>query len=132
MEQLGLNADVVAKFLKFGLVGISGLFIDFGITFLLRNKLKIHQYIANATGFITAASTNYILNRVYTFHSHNPHMLMEYGKFIGVSIVGLGINTFVLWLLVSKANWNFYFAKLFAIGAATMWNFIINLAITFV
>jgi len=132
MEQVGFNAEIIAKFLKFGLVGISGVFVDFGITFLLRNKLKIHQYVANATGFITAASSNYILNRVYTFHSQNPHMLMEYGKFIGVSIVGLGINTLVLWLLVSKAKWNFYFAKLFAIGAATLWNFFINVAITFV
>ncbi len=132
MGQLVLNADVVEKFLKFGLVGISGVFVDFGITFLLRNKLKVHQYLANATGFLTAASTNYIFNRIYTFHSQNPHMLWEYGKFIGVSLVGLGINTLVLWLLVSKAQWNFYFAKVFAIGAATFWNFFINLAITFV
>lgn len=119
------------KLIKFIIVGFSGLFIDFGITFLLKEKLKVQKYMANATGFMLAATSNYFFNRYWTFKSNNPEMVMEYGKFILVSAIGLLINTVVLWLLVSKFKWNFYFSKLIAISVVTIWNFTVNLMFTF-
>ena len=56
---------IIVKFLKFGVVGLSGLVIDFALTFLFRNILKINQYVANAIGFAVAASSNYIINRIF-------------------------------------------------------------------
>ncbi len=105
--------------------------MDFGITFLLKEKLKVQQYVSNACGFITAASTNYLLNRLWTFHSNDPNISLEYGRFILISMVGLGINMLILWLLVKKLGMNFYLAKLFAIGFVTVWNFFANIAYTF-
>ncbi len=119
------------KFLKFGLVGFSGVFVDFGITYLTKEKLHIPKYVANAIGFTTAASTNYYLNRVWTFESTNPEIALEYTQFLIISIIGLGINTLILWLLVSKFKMNFYLAKVFAIGVVTVWNFLANAYITF-
>ncbi|SDD26307.1 Putative flippase GtrA (transmembrane translocase of bactoprenol-linked glucose) [Williamwhitmania taraxaci] len=132
MVYLNTYPDLFTKFIKFGLVGASGVLVDFGITYLLKEKAKVHQYIANAIGFTIAASTNYLFNRIYTFHSQNPNLLEEYGKFLAVSMVGLAINSLVIWILVSKLKWNFYFAKVFAIGAATIWNFFANLLVTFI
>lgn len=112
-------------------VGFSGLFIDFGLTFLFKEKLKVQKYLANTIGFVTAATSNYFLNRIWTFHSQNPEMVLEYGKFILIALIGLGINTLVLWVLVSKMKWHFYFSKLLAIGVVTLWNFSMNLIFTF-
>ena len=123
--------DFLIKFLKFGLVGFSGIFIDFGITWFTQEILKIQKYIANAIGFTTAATSNYILNRIWTFESTNPRVMVEYTEFIVISTIGLGINTLVLWLLVSKLRMNFYLAKLFAIAVVTLWNFFANAFITF-
>ena len=119
------------KFLKFGVVGFSGVFVDFGITWIAKEKLRIQQYVANAIGFTTAATTNYYLNRIWTFESTNPRVMVEYTEFIAISLIGLGINTLVLWLLVSKFKMNFYVAKIFAIGVVTLWNFFANAFITF-
>jgi putative flippase GtrA len=119
------------RFLKFGLVGFTGVFIDFGITFLLKEKIKIQKYIANSCGFIAAASSNYFLNRKWTFHSNNPHIALEYGHFIVIALIGLGINNFILWILVSKYKRNFYLSKLIAIGITTIWNFAANIVFTF-
>jgi len=126
-----LTREVASKFVKFGVVGLSGVFVDFGFTYIFKEKLKVQKYVANAIGFTIAASTNYYLNRIWTFHSNNPEIALEYGKFLLISLIGLVINTIVLWLLVSKAKFNFYFAKLLAIGVVTIWNFIINLNYTF-
>ena len=119
------------RFLKFGLVGFTGVFIDFGITFLLKEKIKIKKYVANSCGFIMAASSNYFLNRKWTFHSNNPHIALEYSQFIFISLIGLGINNFILWILVSKYKKHFYLSKLIAIGITTIWNFAANLIFTF-
>lgn len=126
-----LTRELVNKFIKFGVVGASGVVVDFGFTFLGKEILKIQKYIANSIGFTIAASSNYVLNRVWTFHSQNPEIGIEYSKFLLISLIGLGINTFILWTLVSKMKWNFYVSKLFAIGVVTLWNFVFNMIFTF-
>lgn len=123
--------EILFKFLRFGVVGLSGMVVDFGITYLLRDKLKVHQYFANAVGFVMAATSNYILNRVWTFKSSNPEVLLEFGEFFIVSAIGLGINSLILWLMVSRWKKHFYLSKLIAIGVTMIWNFFANLLITF-
>jgi len=126
-----LSKTFYFKFLKFGLVGFSGLLIDFGVTYLFKEVFKVQKYLANAIGFMMAASSNYFLNRIWTFKSTNPNIAFEYSEFIVISLIGLGINTLILWLLVSKYKLNFYLAKVFAIAVVTVWNFLANAFITF-
>ena len=119
------------KLLKFGVVGASGLFIDFGFTWVCKEWLKIQKYLSNAIGFCIAASWNYFFNRIWTFQSQNPEIMTEFSLFFIISLIGLAINTLVLWLLVNRYKYNFYISKLFAIGVATAWNFLANYFITF-
>lgn len=119
------------KFIKFGLVGFSGLLVDFGTTYVLKEWLKVQKYIANSIGFTVAASTNYILNRVWTFQSTAPDIGREYTSFFIISLIGLVINNLILWIIVSRLKWNFYLSKLIAIGVVTIWNFLANNYITF-
>jgi putative flippase GtrA len=126
-----LQWEIVWKFIRFGIVGISGMGVDFGTTYLGKEIIKIQKYIANAIGFTVAATSNYFLNRIWTFRSHDPGILLEYSKFLFVSVIGLGINTLVLWMLVSLLRRHFYLSKLFAIGVVMIWNFLANLLFTF-
>jgi len=126
------SKDIIIKFLKFGVVGCSGVVVDFGFTYFFKEIVKIPKYVANAIGFTMAASSNYFLNRWWTFHSQNPHLASEYSRFLFFSIIGLGLNTLVIWALVTRYKRNFYISKLFAIGVVTVWNFFINLAYTFI
>ncbi len=126
-----LTREVAYKFVKFGIVGFSGVIVDFGFTYICKEWLKIQKYVSNAIGFIIAASSNYYLNRVWTFHSNNPDVAVEYGRFLFIAAIGLMISTLVLYMLVSRAKFNFYFAKLLAIVVVTLWNFVVNLNYTF-
>lgn len=119
------------KLFKFGLVGVSGVLIDFGITWLLKERLKLNKYISNSTGFACAVLSNYLLNRIWTFESHDPNVAIEFGKFVGVALVGLLINNTVIYLLTEKRNTKFYPAKLIATAIVTLWNFGMNYTFTF-
>ncbi|MCX6257885.1 MAG: GtrA family protein [Bacteroidia bacterium] len=116
---------------KFCVVGFSGTFVDFGTTWLLKEKAKIYKYLANSTGFALGAVSNYFLNRIWTFHSENPHVFNEFSKFFTVSMFGLLINNSVIWLLHGRFKLNFYLAKVFAIGVTLIWNFTVNYFYTF-
>lgn len=126
-----LSKAFYSKFLKFGVVGFSGLLIDFGVTYLFKEVFKVQKYLANAIGFMMAASSNYFFNRIWTFKSTNPNIALEYSEFIVISLIGVGINTLILWLLVSKYKINFYLAKVFAIAVVTIWDFLANAFVTF-
>ena len=121
----------ILRFLKFGVVGLSGTVIDFGVTYLCKDILKIKKLVANAIGFTLAATSNYILNRIWTWQSTSTQVGVEYLKFFGVSLVGLGINTLTIWLLNDKLKWNFWFSKVCATGIVMLWNFFANNFFTF-
>ena len=122
---------LISKFLKFCIVGASGMVIDFGTTWLLKERLKVNKYVANSTGFILAATSNYILNRIWTFQSNDPQIASQYFSFVIISLVGLGINNLVIYILNDRFRCNFYLSKLIAIAVVTLWNFLMNLMITF-
>ena len=128
---MDFNQELLLKFLKFGAVGFSGVFVNFGVTWLFKEVVKLNKYVSNILGFIVAATTNYLLNRWWTFQSTNPEVGTEYAKYFFISLVGLGIDTLTVYLLNSKLKWNFYLSKVFATGAATLWNFFGNLLFTF-
>ncbi len=127
---------LIFKFVKFGIVGASGMVVHLCVLYLCRDVLGINTFISNTLGFIVAATTNYILNRIWTFRSHDKQVGMEYMKFIIVSLIGLGINNGTLWLSGRmlpewNADWRFYILWIFAVGVTTLWNFLGNMLFTF-
>lgn len=119
------------KFIKFGLVGASGLIIDFFITWLLKEKLYFNKYVANSFGFILAVSNNYILNRIYTFQNSNSNIGEQFTSFLIIALIGFGINMLLLYLLQTYTKTNFYVSKIIITLIVFIWNFGANNWYTF-
>src|SRR5688572_4018223 len=118
------------KIFKFCLVGFSGLMLDFALTYVLKEKVRVHRYVASATGFICAATSNFALNRYWTFESHSKELYQEYGLFISFALIGMLLNTLFL-IFFERQKFNFYVSKFFAIVLTTIWNFTTNYFFTF-
>ena len=114
------------KIFKFGVTGLSGMVIDFGLTWLCRERLKWNKYLANTTGFTIAATNNYIINRLWTFESTNPNWGAEFGKFFLFSLIGLALNNFLIFIFNDKLKLNFYVSKFIATLLVFIWNFSTN------
>lgn len=131
----------ISKFIRFGVVGFSGFMIDFSMTWFCKDVLGIFEYVANCIGFTFGASSNYILNRKWTWKSKNPNIKREFIKFFGVSLAGLGINSLVIFICLSIGKLDFtiaevyisefWTAKLIATAVVMFWNFIVNNYFTF-
>ena len=120
----------IFKALKFMLVGLSGLVLDFCVTWLLKEKVKTNKYIANSCGFGIAAINNYVWNRLYTFRSNNlwpPELI----RFILFAVIGLLLSNLFLYLFHAKFSIPFYLAKGMAIICVFAWNFLTNFFFNF-
>lgn len=126
-----IDFNLISKFIRFGLVGLSGMGVDFGITWILREKVKLNQYISNTIGFICAVVSNFTLNKYWTFGEKSDFLLREFLSFAVISLLGLGINTAILFVLVKKVKCPFYVSKLFATAVVMIWNFSANYLLTF-
>ena len=122
---------ILLRFIRFGIVGASGMVVDFGVTWLCKEKLHWNKYISNSLGFILAATNNYVWNRLWTFQSTSDAVAREYTLFFIIALIGLGLNNGIIYLLHERLHLNFYFSKLIAIGCVTIWNFVMNYVFTF-
>ena len=123
--------EILWQLVKFGVVGGSGLVVDFGLTYLVKEKIHINKYVANAIGFTVAATTNFFFNKRWTFGDTSPEVLNQYTLFFGIALVGLVLNQLILFVLHHYFKTNFYLAKLVATGLVVFWNFTMNYLITF-
>ena len=122
---------ILLRFIRFGIVGFSGMIVDFGVTWLCKEKLRWNKYLSNSLGFILAATNNYIWNRLWTFQSESQAVAREYLSFVVIAVIGLGLNNLIIYLLHERLHLNFYLSKLIAIGCVTLWNFSMNYVFTF-
>jgi len=120
-----------SRIIKFGLVGVSGMAIDFSVTWLCKEKLHLNKYISNSAGFCCAVTNNFLLNRYWTFGYAAHPFAIQFATFVLVSVAGLLINNLFLYLLSKYINTNFYLIKLAVTGLVFFWNYGINFLFTF-
>jgi putative flippase GtrA len=117
--------------LKFGVVGIAGMAIDFSCTWFCKEKLHWNKYLANSVGFSMAVVNNFILNRIWTFGNLSQPVGEQFLKFLLISCGGLLINNITLSLLIARTRKNFYLLKVIVIGIVFIWNYLMNYFYTF-
>jgi len=121
--------DKTFQFIKFCLVGASGLLVDTLVLVILVELVSFDPRFAAVFGFIAAVSSNYILNRLWTFNIGKIGKLYSsYISFVSVCILGLLIRIGVMHLLIEYAGMDkdfwYILASFLGIVAATVFNYV--------
>jgi dolichol-phosphate mannosyltransferase len=126
----------VTRFLRFGVVGFSGVFVDMGIFYLLRTMFGLGLTRSAIFSSEVAIINNFLWNDLWTFGDISRHQkgkrkrLRRLLKFNIVCLSGLILNVMLVNFLFNVVHINEYLSKLMAIAAVTFWNFWFNLKLS--
>lgn len=121
------------QFVKFALVGGVGTLVNLAVLklslmgweqFASAASLSV-EILASAVAFLVAVVNNFLLNRWWTFRSTGPAHL-EFGKFMTVSLAGLGLNTVAFSFFRAHLEFPVLLCQLLAIGCVLPFNFLLN------
>ncbi|WP_096608212.1 glycosyltransferase [Calothrix sp. NIES-2100] len=139
LEQLSQNIGFpIGRFLRFGLVGLSGVFVDMAVLYLLSDPTTLALPLTRSkiiAGEI-AIFNNFLWNDAWTFadvtmkQQEWHHRWKRFWKFNLICLAGLILNVLILNLVFNFIIPNRYIANLIAIAVATIWNFWVNLKLS--
>jgi dolichol-phosphate mannosyltransferase len=124
-----------SRFVRFGLVGASGVLVDMGALFVLSDPVMLgwNLVLSKAMAAELAIVNNFLWNDAWTFRDLASHQRgaarksKRLGKFNVICGIGLLLNVAILYALFAGFGMNRYAANAVAIGAVALWNFWLNL-----
>lgn len=95
---------MIRQFLRFGMVGVGGLFVD---TAILYAALACGSgfYLGRLISYLGAATFTWVMNRRFTFREHaDPNRLREWARFLAANAVGGVLNYCTYALLIGASG----------------------------
>ncbi|HWY18631.1 MAG TPA: GtrA family protein [Solirubrobacteraceae bacterium] len=115
------------QLIRFGLVGASGFVINIAVYALGVHVLDIPYQLAAVLAWLIAVSSNFVLNRQWTFDRPDGRVHHQALRFFLVSLAAFAlVNLVLLTLLVEQAGLAKVPAQALAVAAATPFNFLGN------
>jgi len=125
----------LSKAARFYTVGAAGLGVNYLVSLLFAGGISDFWYLhANILGIITSITTNFVLNKYWTFEDRDfstKKTLQQFAKFIGFSSLGALIQLSIVFLLVEENQIMYPLALTLAVLTAAFGNFIFNKRWTF-
>ena len=130
---------LLAQLVKYGLVGVVALLIDWGILVLLVGRFHMHNVAAGTISFLISLMFNYALSMKFVFkHRNDMARWMEILIFFITATIGLFANDVIIWISTFGMNHDAMITqhaeyllrtnigKFVATGVVAIWNFIIR------
>jgi dolichol-phosphate mannosyltransferase len=123
-------------FIRFGIVGFSGVFVDMGVFYVLRVLLELGLTRSTMFSAQVAIINNFLWNDLWTFRDISQQQkglkkqIKRFLKFQVICLAGLILNVLIVNLLFNVFGVNEFVAKLIAIALVTVWNFWFNLKLS--
>jgi dolichol-phosphate mannosyltransferase len=120
------------RFARFGVVGVSGVFVNTSVLWALVTLGSLHHLIAAAISSEVSIITNFVLNDHWTFGDHDAEIsyLRRGAHYNAVALCGMVLSLGVLAMLVDIFGLYYLVANLIAIGASTVSNYLLNTRFT--
>lgn len=135
---LRLRLSLSSRFIQFCLVGLTGVVVDMGFLFLLSDPTMLGWPLTRSKIIASelAIVNNFLWNDFWTFGDvsrRQPGKRQRIKRFIKFNIVclaGLILNVILLNIFFNVFGLNRYLANFLAIVVVTLWNFWVNLKLS--
>lgn len=136
--------NTLVQFFRYVFVGGVAFLVDYGILMLLVELFGFYEIAANVISFIAGLAVNYALSTLWVFdESKVKNRMAEFIVFAVIGVIGMLINTGVLWLFtdiftdmnlfgnILPADKYYLIGKIVATGVSFIWNFVARKVILF-
>jgi dolichol-phosphate mannosyltransferase len=128
----------LGRLLRFAVVGLSGLVVDMGLLYLLSDPRQLGWGLTRSKLLAAeiAIVNNFVWNDLWTFRDlarAQPGLrqaVRRFAKFNAICSMGLAFNVLLLNLMYGGLHLDRYVANAVAIGLVTLWNFWLNLKLS--
>jgi dolichol-phosphate mannosyltransferase len=119
----------LSELVKFCVVGVLGLCLDLATVIACKETWQLDTRLCAVFGFIVAVSSNFVLNRKYTFkRARELPLLFSYATYVGTNLAGLAVRMLVIQGMIALAGMdsgrNYVFMNFVGIILATLVNFV--------
>jgi len=115
------------RFIKFNIVGLTGVFVNQGILILL-TSLGLYYLYSGIVAIEVSIISNFLLNDLWTFKDRRSgHILKRLVKFNILMLVGLVINLLILYALTDLLSLHYTISNLFGIGIASIARYLMSI-----
>ena len=115
---------LIIQLIKFGIVGVIATLIDLAVLMVLKEFMKVDVLAASAVAFSVSVIANYILSMLFVFKGSENSKVKEFIVFVALSIGGLLLNQFIMWLGTEIMTVYYLWVKAFALVFVPIYNFI--------
>ena len=115
---------LIIQLIKFGIVGVIATLIDLAVLMVLKEFMKVDVLAASAVAFSVSVIANYILSMLFVFKSRGNSKVKEFLVFVILSIGGLLLNQFIMWIGTEIMTAYYLWVKAFALVFVPIYNFI--------
>ena len=115
---------LINQIIKFGIVGVIATIIDFVVLYFLTEFIHIHYLVSSIISFTVSVIFNYILSIKWVFDVKHKQTKNDFILFVVLSVIGLGINSLIMYLFVEKLHIHYMFTKILATGIVMVYNFV--------
>jgi dolichol-phosphate mannosyltransferase len=138
LVRLRLAKVPLGRLVRFALVGMTGLAVDMGLLYVFSDPSSLGWGLTRSKLLSAEAAivNNFLWNDLWTFGDlaarqrgwrHRFRRLLKFNVICGI---GLAMNVVLLNLMFNLLHMNRYLANLVAIGVVTLWNFWVNLKLS--
>ena len=118
-------SEDLSRFIKFGLVGVLNTIINW-ILFILLNNMGVYYIISNIIAYSISTLNSYLWNSKWVFKYNGNNVNQTTFKFIILNIIGLVLNTIILFLLVDIIKLPKIIALIITTWVVMILNYFIN------
>lgn len=115
---------MLKQIVKFGFTGGISFTLDYSVLVFLTEILGLNYLVSNCLSFIISVIVNYILSMKFVFKSVNNNKVFDFIIFIVLSIIGLGLNSLIMFICTDYIGIYYMISKIGATGVVMVFNFI--------
>jgi putative flippase GtrA len=119
------SKKLTTKMMRYGVVGLLGTSIHFGILFACVEFLHQNPIVSSTIAFAVVVIISYLLNYKWTFQSKQKHRY-TLPRYVMVSVMGLWLNGTIMLVTVNIFGWFYLIGQLCAAFMVPISNFLIN------